>query len=54
MASKKSRKGKTIPLTDFLATEPKVVTVRGSNWSEIVDQEEEATKPIGNSEEHSR
>ena len=45
-ANKKSKKGKTIPLTDFLAAEPKLVTLR-SNWSEIVDKEEEETKPIG-------
>ncbi|UJR33901.1 hypothetical protein I4U23_021320 [Adineta vaga] len=43
--TKKSKKGKTIPLTDFLAETPKTVTVR-ANWSEIVDSEEAETKPI--------
>lgn len=48
MASKGKKKGKTIPLTDFLANESKLVTVRATNWSEIVDNEEEAeVKPIG-------
>ena len=47
MASKKQKKGKTMALTDFLATEPKLVTVRATNWSEIVDNEEAETKPIG-------
>ncbi|CAF2859805.1 unnamed protein product [Rotaria sp. Silwood2] len=46
MTSKKQKKGKTMPLTDFLAAEPKLVTVRGSNWSEIVDSEEAEVKPI--------
>lgn len=35
-----------MPLTDFLAAEPKLVTVRATNWSEIVDKEEAETKPI--------
>lgn len=51
--NKKSKKGKTIPLTDFLAAEPKLLTLR-SNWSEIVDKEEEETKPIGKNIEHAR
>ncbi|CAF0777719.1 unnamed protein product [Rotaria sp. Silwood1] len=46
MASKKQKKGKTMPLTDFLAAEPKLVTVRATNWSEIVDSEEQEVKPI--------
>ena len=49
MATKKQKKGKTMALTDFLAAEPKLVTVRATNWSEIVDSEEAETKPIGNS-----
>lgn len=44
--SKKKSKGKTIPLTDFLASESKLVTVRATNWSEIVDKEEAETKQI--------
>lgn len=47
MTTKKKGKGKTMPLTDFLAAEPKLVTVRATNWSEIVDKEEAETKPIG-------
>ncbi len=36
-------------LTDFLASEPKLITVRESTWAAIVDEEEEAQKkPIGN------
>lgn len=35
-----------MPLTDFLASEPKLVTVRATNWSEIVDNEEAETKQI--------
>ncbi|CAF0745667.1 unnamed protein product [Rotaria sordida] len=46
MTSKKQKKGKTIPLTDFLAAESKLVTVRATNWSEIVDSEEAEVKPI--------
>jgi len=46
--SKKPRKGKTMALTDFLASEPKRVTVRESTWAAIVDEEEEKKKPIGN------
>jgi len=34
-------------LTDFLAGDSKLVTVRGANWSEIVDSEEAEAKPIG-------
>lgn len=44
--SKKKSKGKTIPLTDFLASESKLVTVRATNWSEIVDKEEAETKIV--------
>lgn len=47
MTSKKTKKGKTIPLTDFLANESKLVTVRGGTWADIVDKEEAETKPIG-------
>ena len=47
MSSKKQKKGKTMSLTDYLANEPKLITVRGTNWSEIVDREEEETGPIG-------
>ena len=47
MTSKKQKKGKTMALTDFLANESKLVTVRATNWSEIVDNEEAETKPIG-------
>jgi hypothetical protein len=49
MATKNKKKGKTtIPLSSFLAGDSKLVTVRGGNWSEIVDNEEaEETKPIG-------
>lgn len=47
MSSNKKKKGKTIPLTDFLASEGKLVTVRATNWSEIVDSEEAEVKPIG-------
>ena len=48
MSSKTKKKGKTIPLANFLAGDSKLVTVRGANWSEIVDNEEaEETKPIG-------
>jgi hypothetical protein len=46
--SKKSKKGKTMPLTDYLASEPKLVTVRESTWAAIVDEEEAQKKPIGN------
>ncbi len=46
--SKKPRKGKTMALTDFLASEPKLVTVRESTWAAIVDEEEAQKKPIGN------
>lgn len=46
MTSKKSKKGKTIPLTEYLADEPKLVTVRTSNWAEIVEKEEAETRPI--------
>jgi hypothetical protein len=52
MASKKSKKGKTVPLADFLGggdSNSKLVTVR-TNWSEIVDNEEAETKPIGKKE----
>jgi hypothetical protein len=45
--SKKSKKGKTMALTDFLASEPKLVTVRESTWAAIVDEEEAQKKPIG-------
>jgi hypothetical protein len=48
MASKKSKKGKTVPLANFLSLESKLVTVRVTNWSEIVDKEEADTIPIGN------
>jgi translation initiation factor 4B len=44
--SKKSKKGKTMPLTDYLASEPKLVTVRESTWAAIVDEEEAQKKPI--------
>ncbi len=47
MASKNKKKGKTMALTDFLAGDSKLVTVRGANWSEIVDSEEAETKPVG-------
>lgn len=46
MSTTKKKKGKTISLTDFLGSDSKLVTVRTSNWSEIVDNEEEAEKPI--------
>lgn len=48
MATKSKKKGKTMALTDFLAGDSKLVTVRGANWSEIVDSEEAEAKPIGN------
>ncbi|CAF1269064.1 unnamed protein product [Adineta ricciae] len=45
--TKKSKKGKTIALNDFLADTSKTVTVRATtNWSDIVDHEEAETKPI--------
>ncbi|CAF0896396.1 unnamed protein product [Adineta ricciae] len=44
--SKKPKKGKTIALTDFLASEPKLVTVRDSTWAAIVDEDEAQKKPI--------
>ncbi|CAF3960278.1 unnamed protein product [Adineta steineri] len=45
--SKKTKKGKTtMPLTDFLGSGPKLVTVRESTWAAIVDEEEEKKKPI--------
>jgi hypothetical protein len=47
MTSKKQKKGKTMALADFLNPDTKLVTVRATNWSEIVDNEEEETKPIG-------
>jgi hypothetical protein len=47
MTSKKSKKGKTVPLADFLNTDSKLITVRATNWSEIVDNEEAETKPMG-------
>jgi hypothetical protein len=47
MTSKKQKKGKTMALTDFLNADSKLVTVRATNWSEIVDSEEAETKPIG-------
>jgi len=47
MATKSKKKGKTMALTDFLAGDSKLVTVRGANWSEIVDSEEAEAKPIG-------
>lgn len=47
MTSKKSKKGKTIGLNEFLNSDSKLVTVRATNWSEIVDNEEEEAKPIG-------
>ncbi|CAF3952473.1 unnamed protein product [Rotaria sordida] len=43
--SKKSKKGRTMALTDYLASEPKLVTVRDSTWAAIVDEEEQK-KPI--------
>ncbi|CAF1491952.1 unnamed protein product [Rotaria sp. Silwood1] len=43
--SKKSKKGRTMALTDFLASEPRLVTVRESTWAAIVDEEEQK-KPI--------
>lgn len=46
MATKSKKKGKTMALTDFLAGDSKLVTVRGANWSEIVDSEEAEAKPI--------
>ncbi len=47
--SKKTKKGKTMALTDFLASEPKLVTVRESTWAAIVDEEEEdQKKTMGN------
>lgn len=46
--SKKSKKGKTIPLTDYLASEPKLVPVRESTWAAIVDEAEEQKKTMGN------
>ncbi len=48
MTSKKQKKGKTMALTDFLANDSKLVTVRATNWSDIVDSEDTETKPIGN------
>jgi hypothetical protein len=48
--SKKTKKGKTMALTDFLASEPKLVTVRESTWAAIVDEEEEQKKTMGNEE----
>jgi hypothetical protein len=49
MTTKTKKKGKTtIPLANFLAGDSKLVTIRGANWSEIVDSEEaEEIKPIG-------
>ena len=47
--TKKPKKGKTIALNDFLADTSKTVTVRATNWSDIVDHEEAETKPIRNS-----
>lgn len=41
-----SKKGVTMPLTSYLSTEPKVVTVRNSNWSNIVDEEDAKTTII--------
>lgn len=46
--SKKSKKGKTISLTDYLASEPKLVPVRESTWAAIVDEAEEQKKTMGN------
>lgn len=46
--SKKPKKGKTIALTDFLASEPRLVTVRESTWAAIVDEDEAQKKPLGN------
>ncbi|CAF2132481.1 unnamed protein product [Rotaria magnacalcarata] len=46
MTTKTKKKGKTIPLTDFLAAESKLVTIRPTNWSEIVDNEEAEVKPM--------
>ncbi|CAF4736965.1 unnamed protein product, partial [Rotaria socialis] len=46
MTTKNKKKGKTIPLTDFLAAESKLVTIRPTNWSEIVDNEEAEVKPM--------
>ena len=49
--SKKTKKGKTMALTDFLASEPKLVTVRDSTWAAIVaEEEEEQKKAMGNEE----
>jgi hypothetical protein len=47
MTSKNKKKGKTMALTDFLAGDSKLITVKGANWSEIVDSEEAEAKPIG-------
>lgn len=44
--TKTKKKGKTMALTDFLAGDSKLVTVRGTNWSEIVDSEEAESKPV--------
>ncbi|UJR13436.1 hypothetical protein I4U23_000450 [Adineta vaga] len=44
--SKKPKKGKTIALTTFLASEPKVVTVRESTWATIVDEDEAQKRPV--------
>lgn len=49
--TKTKKKGKTMALTDFLAGDSKLVTVRGTNWSEIVDSEEAESKPVGNKKE---
>jgi len=38
--SKKTKKGVTMPLTNYLATEPKIVPVRESSWAAIVDEED--------------
>lgn len=48
MTSKNKKKGKTMGLNEFLSADSnsKLVTVR-SNWSEIMDNEEEEVKPIG-------
>ncbi len=35
-------------LTDFLASEPKLVTVRESTWAAIVDEEEAQKRLMGN------
>lgn len=42
-SNKQKKKGKTVSLAEFLDGDSKIVPVRSSNWSEIVDREEETT-----------